>query len=110
MFIFIITLYWKRDSAKWDSAKRDSAKRDSAKRDSAKRDSAKRDSAKRDSAKRGLAKRDSVKRDSAKREDTDYFTCLKCKIYEKCCNNHHTRPGHIFIIVTISKYALDLRY
>ena len=52
VFIFIITLYWKRDSAKRDSAKRDSAKRDSAKRDSAKRDSAKRDSAKRDSAKR----------------------------------------------------------
>ena len=21
----------------------------------------------------------------------DYFTRLKCKIYEKCCNNHHTR-------------------
>ena len=63
VFIFIITLYWKRDSAKRDSAKRDSAKRDSAKRDSAKRDSAKRDSAKRDSA----------KQDSAKREDTVQF-------------------------------------
>ena len=62
-FIFIITLYWKRDSAKRDSAKRDSAKRDSAKRDSAKRDSAKRDSAKRDSAKQDSAKRDSAKRD-----------------------------------------------
>ena len=68
VFIFIITLYWKRDSAKWDSAKRDSAKRDSAKRDSAKRDSAKRDLAKRDSAKRDSAKRDSAKRDSAKRD------------------------------------------
>ena len=85
MFIFIITLYWKRDSAKWDSAERDSAngdsakrdsangdsaKRDSAKRDSAKRDSTKQDSAKRDSAKRDSAKRDSAKWDSAKREDT----------------------------------------
>ena len=52
VFILILTLYWKRDSAKRDSAKWDSAKRDSAKQDSAKRDSAKRDSAKRDSAKR----------------------------------------------------------
>ena len=25
----------------------------------------------------------------------DYFTRLKCKIYEKCCNNHHTRPYEI---------------
>ena len=39
----------------------------------------------------------------------DYFTRLKCKIYEKCCNNHHTRPGHTFAIVTISKYVLDLQ-
>ena len=85
VFIFIITLYWKRDSAKQDSAKQDSAKRDSAKegsakpdsvkwdsakRDSAKRDSAERDSAKRDSAKWDSAKRDLAKRDSAKREDT----------------------------------------
>ena len=68
VFIFIITLYWKRDSAKRNSAKRNSAKRDSAKRDSAKRDSAKRDSAKRDSAKRDSAKRVSAKRDSAKRD------------------------------------------
>ena len=39
----------------------------------------------------------------------DYFTRLKCQIYEKCCNNHHTRPGHTFAIVTISKYVLDLQ-
>ena len=39
----------------------------------------------------------------------DYFTRLKCEIYEKCCNNHHTRPGHTFAIVTISKYVLDLQ-
>ena len=39
----------------------------------------------------------------------DFFTRLKCKIYEKCCNNHHTRPGHTFAIVTISKYVLDLQ-
>ena len=39
----------------------------------------------------------------------DYFTRLKFKIYEKCCNNHHTRPGHTFAIVTISKYVLDLQ-
>ena len=26
----------------------------------------------------------------------DYFTRFKCKIYEKCCNNHHTRTGHTF--------------
>ena len=24
-------------------------------------------------------------------------------------NNHHTRPGHTFAIVTISKYDLDLQ-
>ena len=39
----------------------------------------------------------------------DYFTRWKCKIYEKCCKNHHTRPGHTFTIVTISKYDLDLQ-
>ena len=40
----------------------------------------------------------------------DYFTRLKCKIYKKCCNDHHTRPGHTFAIVTtISKYVLDLQ-
>ena len=39
----------------------------------------------------------------------DYFTRLKCKIYEKCCNNHHTHPGHTFAFVTISKYVLDLQ-
>ena len=73
VFIFIITLYWKRDSAKRDSAQRDSAKWDSAKRDSAKQDSAKRDSAKRDSANQDSAKRDSAKRDSAKRDRTDHI-------------------------------------
>ena len=85
MFIFIITLYWKRDSAKWDSAKRDSAKWDSEKRDSAngdssKQDSAKRDSAKRDSAKRDSAKRDLAKRDSAKREDTLKYSFFKSRV------------------------------
>ena len=63
VLIFIITLYWKRDSAKRDSAKRDSAKRDSVTRDSAKRDSA--------------------KRDSAKREDTITYTVLYCTLSHK---------------------------